>query len=165
MREDEVYRASKKWFVDQEFQLLAGQPPRGTDRLPVVEIKAPNGKGKGSLGSFKPDLIVANSNVVLIVECKPRYDKGDVEKLLSIRDDLRRLDALVSELRQRRLFERRGLGEFYPSSESIRSSVRYAVSYEGTPEVGDEIYSLVFEEGSSMMGSLYRGLMPISSIV
>ena len=61
MREDEVYIYTKEWLKFNNFKIIAGQPPKGSDNIPVVEIKSLNNLDKGSKDSFKPDLIAVNS--------------------------------------------------------------------------------------------------------
>jgi len=109
MKEDEVYIGSKIFFRNESWLILAGQPPNGCDHLPVVEVKKPKRQGIGSLGSYKPDLVVAKNNVFLLVECKPNYHSGDAEKLLSILKDSARIELFYNEIQQRRLFNRRGI--------------------------------------------------------
>lgn len=109
MDEGEVYEGAKLLLRRLGWELLAGQPPGGTNSLPVVEVK-PGATGlTGSLGSLKPDLIAYKDKVVLVVEAKPRFDAGDEEKLTALLKSEARISALVSELRQRSLLERRGI--------------------------------------------------------
>jgi len=42
MREDLIYILTKKFFLKKNFTLIAGQPPSGSDNLPVIEIKTNN---------------------------------------------------------------------------------------------------------------------------
>lgn len=164
MKEDEVYRATKVWFVERGFEILAGQPPRGTDRFPVVEIKASDTQERGSAGSYKPDLIVANSEVILVIECKPSYSRSDVEKLIEIKSDQRRQDALLDELGQRRLLERRGLSDSYPTIEVLRTALRYAVSYAGPVVAEGEVYSLVHSDEPLRDARLYLDAELVHSV-
>ena len=88
MDEDIVYILSKKWFLEKNFIILGGQPPNGSDNIPVIEIKDSFVKEKGSKGSYKPDLVCANSKFIILIECKPVYSFSDKEKLLSIENNI-----------------------------------------------------------------------------
>ena len=39
MNEDQIYLSTKSWFRKNGYLVLAGQPPSGSDSIPVVEIK------------------------------------------------------------------------------------------------------------------------------
>jgi len=43
MTEDEVYVRAKRLLREQGWDILGGQPPRGTDSLPVIEVKSTKG--------------------------------------------------------------------------------------------------------------------------
>jgi len=105
MVEEEVYLGTKNYFLQHGFSVLAGQPPRGIDHLPVIEIKNPTGK-KGSDMSYKPDLFVFKNNIFYIVECKPSFNLGDYNKLKLILESKVRLYALYTEISQYRLLEK-----------------------------------------------------------
>ena len=62
LNEEEVYNGSKQWLIDNGFAVLAGQPARGVDHLPVIEIKESTGE-KGSKFSYKPDLVAYKDDV------------------------------------------------------------------------------------------------------
>ena len=80
---------------------------------------------------------------------------------MKIRDDIRRQDALVAELEQRRLLERRGLRAAYPTADSIRAAFRYAIAYAGRPNPEHEVYSLVFNQANQSEAQIYLGLEPV----
>ena len=44
LSEEEVYNGAKRILKNNNYTLLAGQPPRGVDHLPVVEIKSGTNK-------------------------------------------------------------------------------------------------------------------------
>lgn len=128
--EDEVYIGCKELLRVDGWQVLAGQPPNGCDHLPVVEIKAPWRTQKGSLAAYKPDLLAAREGIFLIIECKPRLDTGDVAKLREILAEPGRVESLYSEIRQRRLLERRQLTA---SFSEFRNGICGAVAHSGPP--------------------------------
>ena len=84
MNEDQIYLSTKSWFRKNGYLVLAGQPPSGSDSIPVVEIKDFSNLYKGSKGSYKPDLIAKKNDSIVIIECKPKFDLGDKNKLLNI---------------------------------------------------------------------------------
>lgn len=103
MSEDEIYIYTKEWLIAKGYDILGGQPPNGSDDIPVVEIKKEKNQNKGSKGSFKPDLVAKDSKEILVVECKPKYNKDDEEKLNQVLINKKRQQLFVEELLQRRL--------------------------------------------------------------
>ncbi len=129
MREDEVYVATKNWFIANKFIALAGQPPNGCDNIPTIEIKKNTNVSKGSFGSFKPDLIFANQNYFILVECKPRDDLKDEQKLLEVDADISRKKLLYFEITQRGILVRRKLDLFFPTFEIFEKKLRYCLAH------------------------------------
>ena len=156
MREDEIYLLTKQWVVSRELHVLGGQPPNGTDRFPVIEIKSDEHSEKGSRTSYKPDLIVATTDHLLIIECKPRFNLEDVTKLNEIAGSSTRLDAFIGELRQRRSLERRNHSLALLSDRELESRIRCCVAYSGEHYPVPNMYSLVFSPDGSTH-SLYFG--------
>lgn len=105
MNEEQIYIFSKIWFKKNDFIVLGGQPPSGSDSIPVIEIKNINNLQKGSKGSYKPDLVLQNKNNIIIVECKPFFSKSDNEKLNNIIFDDSRKELFFIELKQKKLFK------------------------------------------------------------
>jgi len=101
MQEDEVYLKLKGFLTSNGWTIVGGQPPRGTDHFPVIEIKSESSLQRGSDGSFKPDLIATQKDLILICECKAAFDPSDVAKLRSIMSTHSRIGALLAELNQR----------------------------------------------------------------
>jgi len=109
MNEEGVYIAVSTYLAESGWHVVGGQPPSGTDHLPVIEIKDPGHTGKGSNGAFKPDLVACKWRSVLIVEVKPLFSPADRKKLLGILGDQRRLSLLIDELDQRGFSRQLGL--------------------------------------------------------
>lgn len=105
MNEEQIYIFSKNWFKKNNFIILGGQPPSGSDNIPVIEIKNIYNLKKGSEGSYKPDLILQNKNNIIIAECKPYFNKDDNKKLNSIILDDERKKTFFIELKQKKLFK------------------------------------------------------------
>lgn len=103
MREDEIYIATKEFLNNAGWEIVGGQPPRGTDRYPVIEIKSDTNSSRGSKGSFKPDLIARRDRYLLLCECKPYFDPSDVEKLHSVLESTTRVELLRTEMAQRNI--------------------------------------------------------------
>lgn len=156
MREDEIYLLTKQWVATQELHVLGGQPPNGTDRFPVIEIKSDEHSEKGSRTSYKPDLIVATTDHLLIIECKPRFNFDDVTKLNEIAGSPTRLNAFIGELRQRRSLERRDHSLSLLSDRELVIRIRFCVAYSGEHNPVPNMYSLVFSPDGSTQ-SLYFG--------
>ena len=164
MREDEIYLLTKGWVIGQKFQILGGQPPNGTDRFPVIEIKSEKSLARGSRTSFKPDLVVATSDLLIIVECKPKFDEADIAKLNEISASHTRLRALITEIRQRRCLERRAHSLAEILDEELIKRTRFCVSYSGKHHPVDDVYSLVFND-SGTESILYLGQKVVESII
>ena len=150
MREDEVYVRTKIWFFNNGFSPLAGQPPNGCDHLPTIEIKSASNTNKGSKGSYKPDLIFANSSFLILVECKPLDDREDELKLLEVLYNSDRQRMLFEELSQRGIFKRRKLGDSYPCFKVLESKLRLCLAHSGKPRVMDKVVTLSFSSVKSV---------------
>ena len=158
MREDEVYFHTKHALQEMGLRVIAGQPPRGTDRVPVIEVKTVKNKTKGSLGSFKPDLIAANESVILVVECKPTFSAADVTKLRELQSSAERRQNLAEEIMQRGILHRHDIAAH--NWRDIDARFHFAVSYHGSVvDLDDILVICINTEGS---GSLYLGGQPVT---
>ncbi len=101
--EMDLYIDLKRYLRSQEWELIGGQPPSGTDHLPVLEMKTHVGAMKGSKESYKPDLVAYKTNQLLIVEIKPSYSASDNAKLLTILAEPTRLETLWAEIETRKI--------------------------------------------------------------
>lgn len=160
MREDLIYFHTKKWFTENGYILIGGQPPNGSDRIPVIEIKTSENIDKGSKGVYKPDLLVATNAVFIIIECKPLFSLPDIEKLTEIMANPDRQRMLFSELLKRNAFERKGLSLDYGTFTDFQKKLRYCISYGGEPIPRKDLYSLVhrFDEKNP---TLWLGGVPV----
>ena len=91
--EEEVYLRFKEKMRNEGWNLICGDPPKGTENNPVLEIKPK--EVKGSKNSIKPDAFFERENELLIMEFKPYHDDGDQDKLISLLTE-RRLTAALS---------------------------------------------------------------------
>ena len=105
LTEEEVYNGAKRWLRKNGFLVIAGQPARGVDHLPVIEIKQPSGD-KGSRYAYKPDLVAYKDEVFYIIECKPGFDYGDLEKVNEVLNSTERKRNFFAELEQYHLLSR-----------------------------------------------------------
>ena len=104
MREDEIHYAVRQFLRREEWTLVAGQYPNGSDdELPILNVKDPAvarddspDPRRHALEKFVPDLIALKETTVLVVEMKPAYDAGDEQKLTELLS--RRFDRLISAL-------------------------------------------------------------------
>lgn len=101
--EEQVYLWLKKYVVREGGYLIGGQPPSGTDHLPVLEIRDPQNLEKGSRKSFKPDLVFLLGRVIFIVEIKPRFSAADRKKQLELLLSPERMDMFWLELKLRKI--------------------------------------------------------------
>ena len=135
LTEDEVYNGTKNWLLNNGFSILAGQPPRGVDHLPVIEIKNPTGE-KGSRDAYKPDLVAYKDEMFFIIECKPKYDLGDDIKLHNVLSSQDRLFFLYRELRQYKLLAKINYDEpFEIFSTHVNAMLANSESYNATCEL------------------------------
>lgn len=106
LTEEEVYNGAKRWLIKNNYYILAGQPARGVDHLPVIEIKQSIGGKQGSENSYKPDLVAYKDNTFYIIECKPSFNRGDLEKINSVLNSKQRIRNLYFELEQYNLLRK-----------------------------------------------------------
>lgn len=143
LTESEVYVGAKAFLQRTGWVILGGQPPDGSNHLPVVEIKEPSRTKLGSQGAYKPDLLAIRHSILLIVECKPDHSETDAAKLREILADEQRIRVLFKEIEQRRLLSRRGLGT--PGAEA-RLGVRGALAHSGTPITQPDLLILLIKD-------------------
>lgn len=155
MREDEVYFHTKEALEKTGLKVVAGQPPRGTDRVPVIEVKTVENQTKGSRGSFKPDLVAANEKVILIVECKPTFSVADVKKLRELRSSVDRRRNLAEEIMQRGILHRHSIAATARNWQDIDARLQFAVSYHGKAVILDDLFVICINSAGS--GSVYLG--------
>lgn len=130
MDESAIYIAVTTHLKNEGWELLGGQPPSGSDHLPVIEIKDPLYAGKGSKGALKPDLIARKDLTVLIIELKPRFSKSDLHKLLQLLSSPNRINAFWNEIEQRDIRLKDGM-----SINQLASSAKVegALGFSGPP--------------------------------
>ena len=103
LSETTVYLKVKKHLKTSGWSVLAGQPPSGTDHLPVIEIKDDLKSGNGSKGSFKPDLVAWKDDILVFIELKPIFNPIDQAKVENVLNSPSRIHALWEDLNQRRV--------------------------------------------------------------
>ena len=104
MREDIIHVAMRNYLKKNDWILIAGEFPGGTDdELYALSIQDPL-KAKDnspdprrhSEGEIIPDLIAYKDNVILVIEAKVKYSLSDKAKLLNL--VINNLDRLISSL-------------------------------------------------------------------
>jgi hypothetical protein len=140
--ESEIYLEAKNCLKLQKWTILGGQPPKGSDHLPIIEIKMEVGRKRGSEDAFKPDLVCIKNSRILIVELKPRYDIGDHEKLMSFLDSQERIRNLMSELYLRKLIH---------ESQALENQflINGCLGFSGNSPAIDPLWRLKVEENGS----------------
>ena len=117
--------------------------------MPVIEVKTVKNKTKGSLGSFKPDLIAANESVILVVECKPTFSAADVTKLRELQSSAERRQNLAEEIMQRGILHRHDIAAH--NWRDIDARFHFAVSYHGSVvDLDDILVICINTEGSGV---------------
>lgn len=99
MSEGKIYYYLKQFLLDKGWKLLAGEPPDGSNNVCRIEIRDKDKVGIGSKGSYKIDLIFLHKKTLFLIELKPQYNQGDINKLNEI--TTRRLDDLFNALKER----------------------------------------------------------------
>lgn len=154
LTEEAVYLGTKNWLKSHGYTVLAGQPARGTDHLPVIEIKSPTGK-KGSKFSYKPDLFAFKDGYFYVIECKPSFNYGDCEKIWDVLQDDIRSNALYEEADQYRLLSKVDYrGNPIDFHNHLRGIVAYSPPYHGMPNILHLVVES-FTGMATMHGDLY----------
>jgi len=148
MREDLIYILTKKFFLKKNFTLIAGQPPSGSDNLPVLEIKT-NKKEKGSKDSYIPDLVVMNYDYVVIIECKPRFNQGDIDKIDEIDNNELRIKNFYNEIISRNLLIKYNFLNYFSDYEIFKNKLRYCLTFSGNFSELEKINIVNFYENKS----------------
>jgi len=144
LNETQVFISVKKFLLENDWQVIGGQPPSGTDYLPVIEIRDPMNKGKGSKGSYKPDLIAWRESNLAIIELKPRFNRPDRDKVNEVLRSPERIGSLWESLIQRNI----SLGKFGKVSEVQRDSrVVGGLGYGGTKVEHPELWRFFVKDG------------------
>jgi len=81
-KEEEIYLKFKDKMLQEGWVLVAGEPPKGTENRPVLEIKPK--KTKGSKNSIKPDAVFLRTDELLIVEFKEKFSKEDEARMIGL---------------------------------------------------------------------------------
>lgn len=121
----------KKDVLSRGGHLLGGQPPSGTDHLPVLEIRDPENLERGSKKSFKPDLVFLLARTIFIVEIKPAFSLADHRKQLELVQSRERIDMFWLELKLRKV-SAPPFGNVYANRKSFE--IGAALAFEGTME-------------------------------
>jgi hypothetical protein len=87
LSETEVYVNLKAYLQEKDWEILGGQPPGGTNSIPLIEIKDRDYRGKGSKGSKKIDLVGFREPFFLLVELKESLSESDISKLRDVTGD------------------------------------------------------------------------------
>ena len=105
LSESEIYLKSKTILLENNWIILGGEPPGGTDTIPRIELRDPTYKGKGSKGSKKIDLIAIKEDKLLLIELKSKFAQSDIEKLNLIVSERKWRESLNIALKSKRAFK------------------------------------------------------------
>lgn len=126
-------------------ELLGGQPPSGTDHLPVIEIKDPLSVGQGSKSAFKPDLVFLLGKTLFIAEIKPRYSAADKEKQLSLLASEGRVQRFWEEVEQRGI-RSQAIGKVSDARDDLELAA--ALAFEGVAPPDPDLWLLCSDRGT-----------------
>ena len=129
LNENKVFQYSKNILKKNNYQIIAEDPPSGSGFLPFLEIKEILNTEKGSAGSYKPDIIAASKDEIIIVECKGKFAQSDVEKLIEIKFDENRNLQLYRQFIEKKLTEKFILNENFLSNEFFLKSIKLIHTY------------------------------------
>lgn len=104
--ESEVYLAIKQWLRKKNWLVVGGEPPGGTNDIPVIEIKDVTHAKKGSKGSRKIDLVAFRNGYFLFIECKPSFSQSDINKLNEVVSEKKWRIAFIRALIEKRIDQR-----------------------------------------------------------
>ncbi len=148
--EGEIYVWTKKVFRGMDWNLLAGDPPRGTD-IPRLEIKEPGAtqsvtKNKNAIIN---DLVYCKKGFLALIECKDEQKKTgeDVQKLRKLRNTPSWRDSLVTAMSDRSLLNRDGS----PSVDNLRrgNALIPVLAYPGKAQSSlPEFVQITFQDGN-----------------
>lgn len=139
LTEIEIYLRLKLWLREHTWRILGGEPPGGTDDIPIIEIKDSEHKMKGSRGSRKIDLVAFRDSYFLLIEVKTIYSCFDIKKLNKIVAERKWRIAFLNALREKRVFELHGISSL-DETQYLDSTSKYikAVSFNYTGQLGPE---------------------------
>lgn len=129
LNENKVFQYSKEILENNNYQIIAEDPPSGSGFLPFLEIKEISNIEKGSEGSYKPDIVAANKDEIIVVECKGKFAQTDVEKLIEIKFDENRNLQLYKQFIEKKLLEKFNLNEKFLSKNYFSKSIKLIHSY------------------------------------
>ena len=98
-KEEEIYLKFKDKMLREGWILVAGEPPKGTENRPVLEIKPK--KTKGSKNSIKPDAVFLKTNELLIVEFKDEFSKEDETRMINLIESKSLKDSLREAIKEK----------------------------------------------------------------
>ena len=144
LNEAEVFITVRNYLLENNWQVIGGQPPSGTDYLPVIEIRDPSYKGKGSKGAYKPDLLAWHEFNLFIIELKPSFNQPDREKVNEVLRSPERVKSLWESLIQRNI----SVGDFGQISEvQGKSRVVGGLGYGDTKVEHPELWRFFVKDG------------------
>jgi hypothetical protein len=105
LEETEIYVRMKGWLHNNHWKIIGGEPPGGTNDIPVIELKNPLYLKKGSKGSKKIDLIAFKQGYFLFLELKPVFSYQDIKKLNEVCGEKKWRISFMKALVERKIHE------------------------------------------------------------
>lgn len=105
LNETVIYILMKEWLQKNYWKVLGGQPPGGTNDIPLIELKDPSYIRKGSRGSKKIDLVAYKKGYFMLLELKPKPSNSDVRKLNEVVGESKWRAAFLKALKEKRIYD------------------------------------------------------------
>lgn len=152
LSEPEIYLRMKGWLREKKWKILGGEPPGGTNDIPIIEIKTSHYHGKGSYGSKKIDLVGYKEGYFIFLELKTKYSRYDIEKLNTITSESVWRRAFIRALNEKLVLERANIILPYETSSYVSSSNFFikGVGFNYTGKLGEKDYVTFIPSGSTM---------------
>jgi hypothetical protein len=83
----------KLYLLENSWDVIAYNPP-GSQGTFTIPNPSKDGSEKGQTGSESPDVIAVKDGHVLIVECKPKFDLVDAQKLNRLSNNELKMEVL-----------------------------------------------------------------------
>ncbi|MGC2683071.1 MAG: hypothetical protein WA323_14500, partial [Candidatus Nitrosopolaris sp.] len=136
--ENRLYEKVKNYLKKSNWTILGGQPARGTNHLPVIEIKSYAHTAKGSKGSKKIDLVAFKDPFFLICEAKGSYSQSDISKINELTGSHDQRLAFINALLEKRVLKSNNIviedAKYTMSDTFLIKGVGYNILTSSAPE-------------------------------
>lgn len=103
--ETQIYILMKRWLQDNNWKILGGEPPGGTNDIPLIELKDVSYTKKGSKGSRKIDFVAYKQGYFLFLELKTIFSYSDIKKLNEVIGETKWHHAFIRTLKEKNIYK------------------------------------------------------------